>query len=60
MGDTTYYVLRRGRIVNAIATTSGPVEALATARRFFGDDVTIDADPPMDLLRAYEFWDTRP
>lgn len=60
MSDTTYYVLRSGHIINAMATTKRPDEALIMARRIFGDDVTIDAAPPIEVLRRYEFWDTRP
>jgi hypothetical protein len=56
---TTYYHRRRsdGEIVNASETSLSLVEL---ERRYPLADGYYDANPPLEVLKRYRYWDERP
>lgn len=56
---TTYYIIERGEIVNAVETTS-LAKAEEVAARMIGDNLTVERNPPPSVLQRYYYWTHRP
>jgi hypothetical protein len=60
---TTFYIRSRrdGMIVNAVEADGRlTAEKVLTPDWYPVEDYFLDQSPPMDVLKAYRFWDERP
>lgn len=57
----TYYIIRNGEIINAVETTNGRdrVERMIRDLPAFAG-CTYDANPPLEMLQRYQYWNERP
>ena len=59
---TTYYVRdrRTGEIVNATDVDYGPAPTITADRWIDAEYLYYDANPPLEVLKRYRYWDERP